>query len=371
VISKELRQQIKEGSRDQGSGVFWQLLHRDFLDLIFKVGYIRDFLLARSQPSYAIHWNRDYGVGTISSSNRLALLVTTPSGAKSLRYFLEKHGGFSNIENKLQSSDGRTRTAMLKAVVEAYSEVVVIGKSKDYTDAGAFIADHTKRKGERIPRKVLFSENTVDTGKMTDFVIKSISTPGERFNVIASNPKYATPRQISIEDEATGTLFRRSAPKLKNMLGPAEDEIEVYHNNPYMNPDDASIADEMVWATAKRGMEVLAISDVPVPPVMSVGGEKDTFSTEVGSHHLSNRNIHYKTEGSSENQLALRPSTFFYPMQPVISSFMSALGALDDNPALILGLVALAISSEKKETYYTNIHNTLPSRIIDLADQEE
>jgi hypothetical protein len=394
--------QTRESSnrrRDIGSGQYWELLNRDLLNLLFNNVEIKERVLFNSKTSYLIIWDEKFGLAVTNTSDRLSALVISQDGAASIRNFIDRHGGFSVISNHLMTS--KVREAVIDSIAEQFASHIKLGSIKDYTslDVAKFKLEHftteankNLEEGERpetSPRRRLVSEHTTDTGRSSSVMLKSIKQP-------------ITKRQSAMPGAHPGTDTRsnvlkkiliksRHFPKLalalsmfeEEGIGPRQEEDTGPRQEEGIGPRQSDIIPDITAGSEKANMteELLHIDQdgtakiLPPGPdkkeaFLSAGGPSDTLVVNSSRNSWGTRRNSYKQEGTIDSPLAVNPSAHFYPAPNVITDMKTAWTTLVDNPAIIMGLLAIAINPLDKKTHYTTVYKNLPLVITDLENKD-
>jgi len=112
----------------------------------------------------------------------------------------------------------------------------------------------------------------------------------------------------------------------------------------------------------KEGVfHMIGMTDKPEAPFMEVG--KGKFTDHAKNRHKGTR--HYTTDdGWVANPTSHLPSSSFTPGPPVISSLFTGPLPFVDNPAMLLGIIALIDSSESSYNY-SSTYNRVDTVVID------
>ena len=350
--------------RDIGSGVYWELLGPSFLELIFN-SVMRPKILAlfNGGDSSNLDWSESEGIMRTGSSQKFAVLVATPDSCNKMHQFIERHGGFSSIIDKL-TDQGQTG-GMQEAIIDLFQRHVRLGRVVSFSDLSKFKAAHGL--GTEPATHSLVSEHTVDTGRAVALDLKSVPRGVDRPVRAPTNRKYI---EAGRGKKMNGRLGKTKA-TLDWMFKDKESK-DPYVTNVHVSAEDADQSDEFVHVDREGRLEVYRQSEHTTSPAFSVGGKQDNIRTPgIQDHQWGSRKHSYATEGTMDNPAGVAPGSFFNPNPSVLSSLLSPINSFSDNPALLLGLMALLMSQEQKSTHYFTLYHNLPLRVIDNEEVEQ
>jgi len=373
--AKELRN--KERRRDIGSGTYWELLNKDFLQLFVlpqirpKVLGIWGFDAVRSN----ITFNDNVGIGTFARSGIIRAMVTTVEGARNIRNFLDEHGGAVRTVDLVNEIGVGGANAVAEALVKVFSQNVTFGIVRDYSGNKAevkrFINDHKIRGDDLTPRYKLVSEHTTDTGH-TNVLLKSIRSPQGQTGP-GGHPAYRSREQVDSEKAAGlnkfNSYFAEAAVKMSRLLPDRDltqdnlDDASEMIIDPFATEEYIPLEEQM---TVKDDglFEVHRASRLDESPSMSIGGPSnvriDTADRIVNGTAFQA----YSKEQLITSPTITLPSAHFAPNPGLISSIFSPLSLVQD-PAILLGLIAIVALSDRNSSRYTSTYNILPTQVID------
>ena len=368
--------------RDIGSGVYVELLNREFLSLFFNNPGVRAMVLlkwgADVSAQARITWDEDAGIATYGVSDNFRVLVVTPQGAESIRKFIKKHGGFSSLQDKVNSNE--LRKSMERSIAEKLSKYTILARVIGYDATSSrkgkakFIEDHISKPGEKYPKRRLISDTTVDTGRVVGFAVRSMPTMAANPNVVASSPAMTTMNRLHAARSSRNSSGRfalsRSTLAEFNAGQDPENQNSAVVVNAFSNEVDRT--DEFTHTTQDGRFHVYQPSQLETPPVLSVGGGQNSMRSTATSYQWQNRNHVYMQEGTVNNPAAALPSSFFFPTPTVKTSLLSPLNVLAENPQYMLGLLAVGLLSSKNSTNttFSQTYNNLPTVVQDNQEIE-
>ena len=369
--------------RDIGSGVYWELLNAEFLDLFFTAGIKEKVLHAwgtKANTNTRVTW--DYtgpgaggiGMATIGSSKVLRVLVTTPEGCEKMRSFFDRHGGMGTITEKLANSEDYH--SMQQAITHFFAKYVTLGIVEDYTslEKEKFKQDHITDPSSRFAKRRLVSTHTVDTGKTVGIRLKSVITAVDDLDIPPSHPAMVR-RDVLYSARNAGqygnSFFRQSRVALARFLGNQE---EPPSNRYYVDAfgDFVDRTSDFVVTDFEGKVQILRGTEQPTPPSLEIGGTNDTFRSTAESQNWETRNGSYKQEGTIDNPLGIFPSSHVTPAPDAVTSFWKILENIAGSPAFAVGLIILiteltAEDDEENVTQHFNNYVNLPLLVQDNA----
>jgi hypothetical protein len=370
--STDISREASNRRRDIGSGEYWELLNQSFLELFLQDLTIKKKILGSFNESDLITWNEKYGIATIGSSERFSALVAKPESCAILNKFITKHGGVDSIKLKLLSP--KSRTALQDQIIELFSTNVKLGRIKDYkagnffNNTARFIKDHLTRPGERSPRYRLVTEHTVGTGKTSGLLLVSSPQPVQAPVDNPSSNAFDKHSVVKKQSMVNGKRFSKTKMALQSYND--EEGKEVYVVNPYNEKLNES--EKFINVDSSGRFDLYNASSKPVASALSVGGPQASIKTPtIKQHQWGTRQHSYTNEGTVDHPLGANSPSFFTPTPSVITSLYVTLSSLTENPAFLLGVISLMSSGQSNKYKYTQIKQTLPTKVIDNEEIED
>lgn len=367
--------------RDIGSGVYWELLNAEFLDLFFTAG-IKEKVLHTwgTKPNTNTRVTWDYtgpgaggiGIATIGSSKVLRVLVTTPEGCEKMRSFFDRHGGMSTITEKLAHPEDYH--SMQQAIAHFFAKYVTLGTVENYTslEKEKFKQDHITVPPLRYPKRRLVSTHTVDTGKTVGIRLKSVITAVDDIDIPPSHPAMVRKDVLHSARDAGqygNSFFRQSRVSLARFLGNQEEPASKDYSVDTFS-DFVDRTSDFVVTDSEGTVKMLRPTEEPTPPSLEIGGANDAFRSTAESQNWETRNGSYKQEGTMDNPLGIFPSSHVTPAPDVQTSFLKILENIAGSPAFAVGLIILTTEltkDEKNVTQHFNNYVNLPLLVQDNA----
>lgn len=381
----ELTREENTRRRDIGTGIYYELLTSDFLDLFFYAT-LRPRVLAlwKGDQVGGTVWNTDEGVRVYGASDSIVCLVTNTEGAIAIRRYLDRNGGFADVQQKIKELPLDESEGLHQDLAELFARWVVIGKVSEYDASSGgvaeFIRKHTRQEGDTEPLRKLVSTHTVDTGRTTGLQLRSIPTAQANHDINASAPHVVTNEELDvlIEEEHKNARSRfRDARRLMALSrarnassghgfarSPAGPVLQL---NPWAGNETINHSDYWVHVDGGGTLTLHSAAPSRSAPMLSIGGGNQTFKSNEQQRIFNTTRQSYTQEAQMNNPLQVFTSSFFTPVPSLISSIFSPLTSVVENPQLVLGLLALVLLNEDAENKknYTYDYKVLPPKVQD------
>lgn len=359
-----------------GSGNYYELLHQDFLSVLFHPLIAIEVLGAWGLEVQGsdIFWDKTKGIAIKGSSDQLRAVVATQDGCNNMRRFLDAYGGVDWIVSKIDSSVEGVSSysqAFRDYIILTWSENVLFGRVVDYTatQLDEFIDKHfaNVERGEAYPRYNLVSEHTAQTGH-TNLFLKSIPTPQSNSSLVGGKSSVTSlevNKSLRNEQASFTGVFARSKMRLKSLEVQQDINQSTILSHAIYNAGSTRPTSDVMETRADGTVTIFPPGPVDTAPTMMIGGEANVRIDNADRIVEGTIFRTYTREMMQISPTFNLPSSSFTPNPSWIPSLLQPLSALGD-PYLLLGFIALAVTGTSDDlNKYSNVYNNLKVKVLD------